>query len=360
MKRPEWAHSASPASACRPREEPNTDPGSQDRLFGLGLGPYCADCPVLSECGAELTEYACAGAWGDPGQGGEAVLHPDRPDVFEHVRSLRGFRLDAFKAKAVSLPVLPNYLAQIPFRSALCGHLEDEFYALRPQAIIGRRVKTAEEVRAFLELSPNQHLVALLFDKDELIERPYQDPRLLAQLANAGYDLIVSPSYSIWEPRARLHQLYNLTRSLAVCIALQQLGAPAIPRLDWVIDHDVKRWARWLDANPSVELVAIDAMTSRSNGWEQLLSGLVLLEKLTGRRLRYLINGPSVAWRWEQLHSIIPAGRLTLTDARLWSAKPTAEERLEFPGPYADAFGPRFRKRVQQRRSALENQPSPQ
>jgi hypothetical protein len=196
-------------------------------------------------------------------------------------------------------------------------------------------------------------LAVLLFDEDDIIERLYEDPRQVTALANAGYDLIVSASFSIWNPRPRLHNLRNLWRSIDLCIALQQQGAPAIPRLDWQLGHDVERWSEWIYMHPNIETIAVDAMTCETNGWDEVLEGLDLLDQQTCGRLHYLINGPSVETRWAELFSVISAERLTLTEAGPIAAAPTKQEKLEFGSRYAAAFGPRYSARILRRRAAI-------
>lgn len=243
------------------------------RLFELGPGPYCDGCLARDECGAANTEFACTGEWPDPRWGGEHVLHPLHPEAKSHIEKLHGYRLSQFRAQVRPVPILPAYLPQIPFRTALKGYLNQDWYGLRAKGVFRRGgIKSADEIRMRLGLSEVQKIAVLLFDKDPLLERIYNDPRLVKELALAGYDLITAASFSIWEPRPRLHQLHNLIRSLELFVALQQEGANAVPRLDWVIPHDVRRSVDWLIENPSIEMISIDAMTSRSSGWPQIAS----------------------------------------------------------------------------------------
>lgn len=287
-------------------------------------------------------------------QGGEAALHPSHPEAVAHMEALHFFRLENFPATPCQVPSLPLYLPQIRFRRALHGHLDEGVYALRAEAIVGQRhVKTAAKVRTALGLRSDQKLVVLLFDRDDVIERLYRFPRKIVELAQAGFDLIVSASYSLWEPRPRLHNLRNLMRSLELCVVLQQEGAPAIPRVDWQIESDVHRWAKWLALNPSVQMVAIDAMTCATNGWNDVLDGMNMLDEMTMGRLHFVVNGPSVGQRWTELFEILPQGRLTLTEAGPIASPPTAQEQLEFAGPYAEILGPRFGARVRRKRAAI-------
>lgn len=132
--------------------------------------------------------------------------------------------------------------------------------------VIGRRARVlpAADLKTRVGLRPTQKLVLLLFGQDYVLERLWNEGAvLLPQVATAGYDLVVAPSYSTWTPRPRTEHLYNLKRSLIVYRALQRLGVSAAPRLAWVTKQDIRRYAAWVLVNPAVELVGLDWMTYR-------------------------------------------------------------------------------------------------
>lgn len=105
--------------------------------------------------------------------------------------------------------------------------------------------------------------------------------------------------------------------------------------------------------NSNIRMIGVDVMTCETNGWDEVLEGLALLDESTGRRLRFLINGPSVESRWAELFSIVGAERLTLTEAGPIAAPPTQQEKLEFGPTYAKAFGPRYKSRILKQRTAV-------
>jgi hypothetical protein len=134
----------------------------------------------------------------------------------------------------------------------------------------------------------------------------------------AGCDLVVAPSYSTWTARPRTEHLYNLKRSLVVYRALQRLGVSTVPRLAWVIDRDIRRYAAWVLANPAVELVGLDWMTYRGDtDWRGQVEGLGLLDGLTGRRLKYPINGPTTSSRCADIFARIGPSRVCVTNSTL-------------------------------------------
>lgn len=311
---------------------------------------------MLAECGAEETEYACPSDWAAAGWGGEHVLHPALLDRLDYIEPLAGFRLSAFKAEPVEIPELPGYIPQCRWKNDVRGRLDGPIYALRPKAVLRKDgIKSADEVRRHFGLRSNQLLALLLFDHDQLLER-FFDSQAIAELAAAKYDLAISASFSVWSPRPRMHQLYNLVRSLALCVALQQRGVHAVPRVDWMIDRDITKWVDWLEENPSVRLIALDAQTSKQgSSWDQLVAGLNLLDHQTGGRLHYLVNGPTVEPRWAEIYAATSPTRVTFTDASLHHGEPpTDQERLDFTR--SDGVVDRglvFLKRERERRSAI-------
>lgn len=136
-------------------------------------------------------------------------------------------------ARRVAVPPLPPYLPQVRLRRGLRGALSDPIYGIRGWEVIGKRQKllAADAIRAELALTEKQKLVLILFDDDTLLERLWEEADvLIPDLVEARFDLVVSPSYSIYQPRPRLEHLYNLKRAFEIFARCQQLLIPAIPR----------------------------------------------------------------------------------------------------------------------------------
>lgn len=291
----------------------------QSRLFDPGLRPLCAQCPWRRICGAADTSYACHP---DPQKagGGRYALHPNNPDTADHLANVRGPEYTSVRAQPIALPTLPPYLPQVRNLRSLRSNLTEPIYAVRAQVVVGCRpdVLPAATLRKTVGLSPEQQIILLLFDDDEILERLLTaDARLLRQLAEAGYDVVVPPSYSAWLPRPRPDFMFSAKRSLEVFAALQRLGIPSMPRLLWVIEHDVRRAADWVLENRAVEIIALDLQTyaKRPREYAQQLKGLKLFDRLTGRRLKYLINGIASETTIEAAFAVVPDRRVCITNA---------------------------------------------
>lgn len=319
-----------------------------ERLFDIGPGVFCPTCDYAPFCGAAETEDACAPRWGDREYGGLHVVHPSHPDRDGYMAAVRGPDFMNVRARRVVVPRLPAYLPQVRLRRGLRGALPEAIYGIRGWEVIGRRRKllTADQIRAELGLASKQKLVLILFDDDELLERLWEGADvLLADLVEARFDLVVSPSYSIYQPRPRLEHLYNLKRAFEVFARCQQLLIPAIPRGAWFNEFDVRRLADWLNANRVVRWLAVDLQTVRqSDEWAEVVRGFRSLDELTGERVRYLINGPTTVERIVDLYSAAARRRIALTSSTL-ASPPPVEGQLSLPltprAGAAYAFGAR-------------------
>jgi Domain of unknown function (DUF4417) len=214
------------------------------------------------------------------------------------------------------------------------------------------------ELRETIGLTPQQQLVLLLFDSDPVLERLWDEAvHLLPEIAGAEYDAVVAPSYSIWLPRPRTEFLYNVKRSLIVFQALQQMNVPVVPRIAWVIEHDVRRWAEWVSGTV-LEVVALDLMTFRArDDWRRQVEGLALFDRLTHRRLRYLINGPTTVDRCADVYAAVAPRRVSITNATLAAPFSDPDEtqpaqlRMALNGDYA--AGRKMAARCASQRSTL-------
>lgn len=314
---------------------------AQGKLFAAE-GPLCSCCPWREDCGAMFGDKACRAKWKSEAWGGPQPLHPSFRITAEFLRSVGGSTFDDVIARPVPVPPLPSYLSLIRMRRHLEGQLHHPAYAIAAGEVIGTRSKplTAQAVRDMVGLGDDQLVVCALFGKDKFLERLWNHRhRFLPELAHAGFDLIVAPSYSLWEPRPRPEHLYALKRSLVVFRILQELGAPAIPRLAWSIAKDVERLARWISDNPAVSHLAIDLTTyGGSRAYAAQLKLLKTFDGLSEARLFYLVNGPSRLDRIQALYEVVSPERIHIANSRAiardsvagttFSEKEATEERV--------------------------------
>jgi hypothetical protein len=260
--------------------------------------------------------HACRDNGDRPFPGGPDLLHPLSGGLDLWIQALGGLSFDDIRARPVTLPALPAYLPQVRNRRALAGHLADSAYAIRLFEVLrANRIVPAAEIREHLGLAQEQAVVLMLFDSDAALERIW-DARAFLEIAHAGYDAVVAPSYSAWTPRPRPELLVSARRSLVYYGLLLDAGVNAIPRLVWEIEHDVERAAQWAETNPCVRLAALDLQTYRArSAWEHQLEGLARFDELTKCRITYLVNGPTTVSRFKALFALVDPHRIRVTNA---------------------------------------------
>jgi Domain of unknown function (DUF4417) len=292
---------------------------AQGKLF-VSEGPLCPRCPWRKDCGAMFGDKACRARWKSRTCGGRQALHPAFRITAEFLASVGGPGFESVAAQPLGVPPLPQYISLIRMRRDLRRQLRNSVYGISAGEVIGMRSKplSAQAVRDLVGLEPDQLLVLLLFGKDKFLERLWTDRhRFLPELACGGFDLIVAPSYSLWEPRPRPEHLYALKRTLLVFKTLQELGSPVIPRVAWSVDSDAERLASWVTDNPALSHVGIDLTTyGGARAYAGQLELLKRFDRRSGTQLSYLVNGPSRLDRIQALYEAVSPERIHIANSR--------------------------------------------
>lgn len=300
-----------------------TDDEWQLRLAVGTVGPLCNGCAVRKECGAAELEEACRRDWGEPKRGGVNVVHPSDPETWDYLHEVGGVGFEDIVARPQPPIVLPPFADRIRPRRALRGQLSNALYLIGPKAVVRSQPLICQQVRTMTGLARDQDVGLILFGTDRVLEDLWTERFLLiGPIAAAGYAFCVPPSYSNYTDRPRTQFLYNIKRSLEFFQLLQIHGVPTMPRLAWLIEHDVRRCADWIEANPVVEMVALDLAGSSPRGWQRELRLLASFDSRTGRRLSYLIHGPGVEHRFFDLYRLLGMDRVHLTNSRAIAKPP--------------------------------------
>lgn len=287
-------------------------------LGDLGEGLFYGDCPVRAACPYKDGPRACQDLYGEARYGGVNVVHPARHDFGAHFTEIDGPEFETVTAVPAQLPALPISTPRLYPRREFDGELHGKFYAVgADEAIIGRRqVLGADDMREIVGLWSNQGLALMMFGKDQHLEEIWpRRHKIVEEIAECSYDFVGPPSYSALINHPPSEAIRNLKRSLHMFELLQEASVPTAPRLGWLSNADVRRAARWCDANPAVELVTLDLAIKHQAEWRRQVQLLRLFDDSTGRRMRYFIHGPNTENRLVELFSFL-GGRLHLTGSR--------------------------------------------
>jgi hypothetical protein len=293
-------------------------PSSQLRLFDPE-GAWCHGCILRAYCGSETTEQVCPPKFEPAGTAGPELLHPARPDFEYEFEQIGGLGFGDIVACPQTLPRLGPYLPQVRWLSSLRNEaLAPPIVAVRLNEVTSHhRIRSADELRGHVGLPASTAVVLLLFAKDVKLEAFSSRGAALDEIATGGYEAATTPSYSVWVPGRRPNNLLSLSRSMRTVEALQARGVPTIPRVAWVEPLDAARFADWLNTNPFVDVVSIDLMGYQKRDFERHTALLATFDKLTGERLRYLVNALTSFDRIRETYLAVSPDRITVTDATL-------------------------------------------
>lgn len=171
---------------------------------------------------------------------------------------------------------------------------------------------TAQPAREALGVGADQLTVLVGYGEDPLVEAWWSKRRaggLLGAVAAMGWDLVLTPNFSMYGNQPRTEHLLNFRRNLLVAAELAELGVPAVPNLYWYRLEDLERIAAWI-ADTAPTAVATNCQTFRADDvWDTMVvPGLTYLAAVLndlGVPTKVVLTGLS---RAERIH--VAAGLL--------------------------------------------------
>lgn len=261
--------------SSRHRRDP---PQSQPTLWS---GTYCTACPASTVCPSFDTDDACSST---------ALYHPSaaHPAKLITHADQKDFQYPDFPLGVTAFDGSQRARTRV---LVLSDGVHTDTVRLRGAVA---RLRGAER--------PAGGATAVLHGHDEVLFGLLEKRAQLGQLLlDAGFDTVISPCFSTWEPYPPWESLLNqsLTARLATELASQ---LRTIPSLAWRRHSELARWADWLVRNEQVSFALHPATMRTRNEWEWWTSGLQSLRDLltqsgTKSPLHLYVNGPCTAQR---------------------------------------------------------------
>jgi hypothetical protein len=210
---------------------------------------------------------------------------------------------------------------------------------------------TAAEV---LGLAPGQLSVLAGYGEDPLVEAFWTErssAQLLDGIAAMGWDLVLSPNYSMYGNQPRAEHLLNFRRNLMVAAEMAEIGIPAVPNLYWYRLEDLERITAWL-ADTAPVAVAVNGQTFRTDAdWaNMLIPGLTYLAgQLEDMQVatKVVVCGTSRASRLAELSRLFGDRLVVISQNPIQYARHgavmTADGRRDVHAKVADAFAANVR-----------------
>jgi hypothetical protein len=354
--------------------------GAASTSSGLQPAPRCdcSICPffvdnpaaverICSGCNSDCSYCGCARAEAAAPSGACRtcpIRCGSRTDIGAWMADVGGtLTFDDIDPGQYPFPPLPPF---VPMLDAVAAHAEVDPGLGWPAYAIGLRrvfsLKTHRLAAAFesasasevLGLRPGQLSVLVGYGEDPLVESFYTLRRsagLLDGVARMGWDLVLSPNYSMYGNQPRAEHLLNFRRNLLAAAEMVAAGIPAAPNLYWFRVEDLKRIVAWV-ADTAPVAVAVNCQTFRTEAdWSQMLlpgltflaASLVDLDMAT----RIVVCGTSRADRLGQLSALFGERLVVISQNAMQYARRgavmTAAGREDRHALVADAFAANVR-----------------
>lgn len=226
-------------------------------MSGIACGLYCDACPAAARCGKK-PNFCLQGRCGDCLDLEQMMA--ERRQVVEHLGGL-----DLRWPRPVHHPVFPELPDHLPVLvQAYADPVDVPWVALHGGRVFGtagRWVtrKHRRPVREVYRLAPDTRVALQLYVEDRVLEGFWvARRRIIAELAGMGFDLVLTPNFSVWRAASRWDQIVQQRRSIAVYHELVEAGVRAVPDIGFsFFEPDGRLWADWINSQPDLQAVSI-------------------------------------------------------------------------------------------------------
>ncbi len=178
---------------------------------GIACGAHCDACPAAAKCGKK-PNFCLRGRCEDCADLDRTMAA--RRQVFEHLGGL-----DISWPRPVRHPVLPELPDHLPVLvQAYADPVDVPWVALhggRVFGVAGRWItkKHRRPLREVYRLGPDTKVALQLYVEDRVLEGFWvARRRITAELAGMGFDLVLTPNFSVWRTASRWDQIVQQRR----------------------------------------------------------------------------------------------------------------------------------------------------
>ena len=204
--------------------------------------------------------------------------------------------------------------------------------------VTGRTItpKHRSGLRDTYRLSPSTRLALELYVEDRVLEGLWAErSRLILELRELRFDLILSPNFSVWRDASRFEQLVQQRRSFAFYHELREAGLPAIPDVGWSrFEPDGRLWAEWINGQPDLHAVSIFCggrkIHAEQRAHRETVEDIALFHAAVRREVIFVIGGVHSPARLRDYRRTAPGRRLVICNGMAYAC---AQRRRLLAGP---------------------------
>jgi hypothetical protein len=325
---------AESAIAALRRTTPIALPAAADVLAGRAA--ECDGCPELPRCGG--AESGCSWAWCSRHCDACGVRCPRRSDLEAWRAAIGSLELDDLVVPLPAPPALPALVPILDLEELrdwgvaglwpAWGVSISEVHSVRTGAPWQPWASGAAAATARAAGAARLALVGVA--PDQLLAAAW--PHLADGRTAAGFDVVVTPAWSVYDDDPRLEHLFAIRQSLQAAVALAR-HQPVVPTLHWHRRHDLERQLRWA-RSCGARAVGIDCSTLPGHGdWLEVRAAMAYIRTaLPGVQLH--VQGPATA---DRLRDLARLGGVTVHTRRPASL---ARARRVLDADLRDRHGP--------------------
>ena len=293
----------------------------------------CESCPAVRMCGG-LSNFCLAGRHRSHETTAHCVVCGANPLLRMEIRrtvmdQLGG--LDLVWPRPVAhldirdLPVHLPVLVQ-----AYADPVDPPWVALhagRVFGVTGRGLtpKHRAPLREVYRLGPRTKLALQFYVEDRVLEGFWGNRRsIIPVLGELGFDLILSPSYSVWYDHSRFEQLVQQRRAFIVYHELLEAGLPAIPDVGWSrFEPDGRRWADWINSQPQLQAVSLFCdgrkVHASRRALRETIEDIALFHQALRPDVAFVLGGVHAPERLAAYRCAAPGRRLTICNGMAYA-----------------------------------------
>jgi hypothetical protein len=296
----------------------------------------CDGCPELSICGG--AETGCAWAWCSRRCDSCGIRCPRRSDLAAWRAATGSLQLDDVVIQLPEPPALPPVVPVLDLEELRAWRVAPHWPAWGvsitevhgPRTGAPWRSWASGAAAAAARASGAARLVLVGVAPDDVLAAAWR--HLARGRTAAGFDLVVTPAWSVYDDDPRLEHLFAIRQSLQVAVALAG-RQPVVPTLHWYRRRDLDRQLVWARRGRA-RAVGIDCSTLPGrHDWLEVRAGMAYIRAaLPGVQLH--VQGPATRDRLQDLARLGAATVYTRRPAALARARRVLDRDLrDQPGP---------------------------
>lgn len=199
------------------------------------------------------------------------------------------------------IPIIDRGMFKQPgdmIESRFVGLSLEDLFSSPPLPKDGRLKQAPLSIRRDVLRSPvfkNKAVLLFASGRDVHIETVWQKFLSLdldAAVSGMGFAAVTGINFSVFFGECGFAQALNLKKSLKSSELFQEAGSVAIPHVYFAHELHLRRWIVWLQANPTVNTIAVNCQFRKADDAAFLAAGIMYLLENVGRKITVILEGP--------------------------------------------------------------------